>query len=382
MRREHLEALAPVCPVCRRAGRGASPLAVVEVIEASRTGEAEPGEVVEGLLRCPHPACQREYPVIDGVPLLIADLRGHVAGGLLPLLVRDDLSELTESLLGDCAGPGSELDTLRRELSTYGEDHYGDLEPEADGAEGAGAPDADPDPDPDLGPGSATRLLAALLEAAGPALEGLPDGPVLDLGCSVGRTTFELAARLGRPALGVDLNFGMLRMAQGVLRRGVARYPRRRVGVVFDRREVPADLPGRAAADFWAADAAELPFEDGRFALVASLNVVDCVTAPRDALAELVRVLAPGGLALVTTPYDWSPAATPFEQWLGGHSQRHEGRGAAEPVLRTLLTPGAHPASVEGVEIVAEAEGLPWRLRLHARSVVEYRVHGVVVRKG
>jgi SAM-dependent methyltransferase/uncharacterized protein YbaR (Trm112 family) len=365
LRPAHFGALAPVCPVCRRAGRGASPLALVQAI---RTDEEDPARIVEGLVRCPHAACRREYPVIDGVPLLIADLRGHVAGGLLPLLARDDLSELTESLLGDCAGPGSELDTLRRELSTYGEDHYGDLE-------------AEPCSESDSGAGSAVRLLAALLEAAGPALGGLPAGPALDVGCAVGRTTFELAARLGRPALGVDLNFSMLRLAQGVLGRGVARYPRRRVGVVYDRREVAADLPGRGGADFWAADAAELPFEDGRFALVAGLNVIDCVTAPRDVLSELARVLAPGGLALIATPYDWTPAATPFEQWLGGHSQRHEGRGAGEPVLRALLTPGGHAASVEGVEIVAEVDGLPWRLRLHERSLVEYRVHGVVVRK-
>ncbi len=229
------------------------------------------------------------------------------------------------------------------------------------------------------------RLLRALLERADASVEGglgrLPDGPVLDLGCAVGRTTFELAARTGRRALGVDLNVAMLRVAQKVTRRGVARYPRRRVGVVFDRRELAADLPGRERADFWAADAGELPLPDGRAALVASLNVIDCVASPRDALVELARVLAPGGLALVTTPYDWSPGATPFEQWLGGHSQRHEGRGAGEPVLRALLTPDAHPASVEGLEIVAEEEALPWRLRLHDRSAVEYRVHGVVVRK-
>lgn len=371
MRREHLESLAPVCPVCRRAGRGASPLGLTRAIAEDRDA------VEEGLLGCPHPECLREYPVIDGVPLLIADLRSYAAGSLLALLARDDLSEATESLLGDCAGPGSELDTLRRELSTYGEDHYGDLDPGGGGTTPAGALAG--------GPGSAVRLLEALLGRAESAVDGglaaLPGGPVLDLGCAVGRTTFELAARTGRRALGVDLNFAMLRLAQGVARRGVARYPRRRFGVVFDQREVPVAPAGRERADFWAADALELPFPDGGFGLVASLNVIDCVARPRDALAELARVLAPGGLALVTTPYDWSPAATPFEQWLGGHSQRHEDHGAGEPVLRALLTPGAHPASVEGVEIVAEAEDLPWRLRLHDRSTVEYRVHGVIVRK-
>jgi len=151
--------------------------------------------------------------------------------------------------------------------------------------------------------------------------------------------------------------------------------------VVYDRSEHPADLPGRAASDFWAADAADLPFADATFALAASLNLLDCVASPRDALAELARVLAPGGLALVTTPYDWSPGATPFEQWLGGHSQRGEAAGASEPVLRALVTPGAHPAGVPGLAIVAEADSLPWRLRLHERSTMEYRVHALVLEK-
>lgn len=362
MRRSHLEALAPVCPVCRRAGRGPAPLSLARVLRE------EGGVVVEGMLQCGRPECLREYPVIDGVPLLIAELRSWVSGSLLEVLKRHDLSPEMESLLGDCAGPGSEYDGGRRELSTYAWDHYGDLDPEES-------------PDQSQGAGSGARLLEAMLELAGERIADLPDGPILDTGCAAGRATLELAHRLGRTTLGVDLHFGMLRCAQGVLREGVARYPRRRVGVVHDRREHAANLPGRAAADVWGADAVALPFEDGSFALAASLNVIDCVQSPRDALAELARVLAPGGLALVTTPYDWSPGATPFEQWLGGHSQRGEQRGASEPVLRALLTPGGHPAAVPGVEIVTEAESLPWRLRLHERSAVDYRVHALVARK-
>lgn len=371
MLRSHFQAFRPACPVCRKAGRGDRPLALTRVLR-----EGVEGDVVEGLLQCLRAECLREYPVIDGVPLLIAEIRAYLGSALARVNARDDLSPTIESLLGDCAGPGSEYDNTRRELATYGWDHYGDLaDGEVPGAEGAARP------------GSAVRLLEAMLGLAGPALDALPDGPALDTGCSVGRTTFELARALGsrgggaRATLGLDLNFAMLRTARRVLTEGVARYPLRRVGVVYDRQEHSADLPGRGASDFWAADAAALPFADGSIALAASLNVIDCVQTPRDALAELARVLAPSGLALVTTPYDWSPGATAYEQWLGGHSQRGETRGAAEPVLRALLTPGAHPAAVEGVEIVAEQEDLPWHLRLHDRSTVEYHVHGLVLRK-
>jgi hypothetical protein len=44
-------------------------------------------------------------------------------------------------------------------------------------------------------------------------------------------------------------------------------------------------------------------------------------------------------------------------------------------VLRALLTPGAHPQSLRRLALVAEDESVPWRVRLHDRSTVEYRLH-------
>ena len=129
MRRRHLEALRPVCPVCRTAGGGENPLLLADV----RREEGD--HVVEGTLRCPSPSCQREYPILDGIPLLIANLRSYVAGAIDQINAREDLDATTESLLGDCCGPGSSYDATRQHLSTYAWDHYGDLDPEETGAE-------------------------------------------------------------------------------------------------------------------------------------------------------------------------------------------------------------------------------------------------------
>ncbi len=107
---------------------------------------------------------------------------------------------------------------------------------------------------------------------------------------------------------------------------------------------------------------------------MVGLNVLDCVSDPHALLASLPRLLRPGGKAILSTPYDWSPRATPLGSWIGGHSQRGENAGASEPVLRALLTPGGHPAAIEGLRIVAEETSLPWRVRMHERSSVEYRV--------
>ncbi|HEX6903550.1 MAG TPA: methyltransferase domain-containing protein [Thermoanaerobaculia bacterium] len=346
MRRGHLEALRPVCPVCR----AGAPLSLKSVLKE------EDGHVFEGLLGCPTPSCQREYPILDGIPLLLVDLRGYVNGAIDQITAREDFDAITESLLGDCCGPGSSFDITRQHLSTYAWDHYGDLDPDETGEAG-----------------SILRVLERGLELAG----AVPEGPILDLGCAVGRSSFALADG-NRLVLGVDLGYAMLRMASEVLRRSRARYPRRRVGIVYDRRDFPVILPRTEAVDFWLCDAIDLPFQEGTFAAIVGLNVLDCVTDPHALLASLPRLLRPRGKAILSTPYDWSPRATPLGSWIGGHSQRGENAGASEPVLRALLTPGGHPASIEGLRIVAEETSIPWRVRMHERSSVEYRVDLVV----
>lgn len=393
MKRRHFELLRPVCPVCRTAER-AAPLEIGRVDREARDA------IDQGILRCSSSACQHEYPVIDGLPVIVPDLRAYVRDHLHEIEARDDLSEALDSLVNDCCGPSSPRDVLRQHQSSYAAAHYGDLDPAADLAAdpdpvaAADPPPADPppaDPSPadsppadsppaDPLPADPPRSdLLALLDR-GLALAGdLPPGPILELGCGPGRAAIELARRLDRPVVGIDRHFGLLRLAAGILRTGALRYPHRRVGAVYDRRALRVDLP-TAGVDFWVCDAVAPPFPDATFAAVSSLNLLDCVASPRDVLEATARLLAPGGKTWITTPYDWSPGATPFEAWLGGHSQRGPARGAAEPVLRALLD-GTHPAAIPGLELVAEEDDLPWRVRLHDRSVMEYRVHLVVARR-
>ena len=305
-----------------------------------------------------------EYPVIDGVPIIVTDLRTYVSQNIMPILSRNDLSETMETLLGDCCGPGSAFDSHRQHVSTYGFDHYGDLDPQ------------ERKDSPAL-PGSVLELLKhGLLE-----LEGRVHGLAIDVGCAVGRTSFELAKTADDLVLGVDLNFAMLKMAAAILHQEQVVYPRRRVGITFDRREFPATFEGASKVDFWACDGTSLPFADESFSLAASLNVLDCVQSPYDHLKELGRILKPSGGALVSAPYDWNVNATPVEAWLGGHSQRSESQGASEIMLRSLLSGGEHPYAIQELELVSESEVVPWSLRLHDRSFMNYQVHLVVVRK-
>ncbi|MBN9508442.1 MAG: methyltransferase domain-containing protein [Alphaproteobacteria bacterium] len=345
MRRGHFAAFVPHCPRCAGAAAGRHPLLLASVFAE------QDDDVRAGMLHCSNAACRHEYPIIDGIPLILPRLRTLLAERGVELFLRDDLAEPLESLLGDAIGPNSWFDVMRQTISTYAWDGWADLDPEEP------APDATAP-----APGAARRCLDALLALAGDA----PAGRVLDLGCGAGRTTFDLAARHPEAlVLGIDVNLALLRLAHGAMRGRIC-YPRRRIGLVYDRRAFAVDLPAAARVDFWACDAAALPFEPGAAALIAALNLLDCVPDPAALLAALGTALRPGGRLLLATPYDWATRATQVEGWIGGHSQRGEDGGAAEPRLRALLG---------DLRVLGEVAAFPWATRLHARSAVAYRSH-------
>jgi SAM-dependent methyltransferase/uncharacterized protein YbaR (Trm112 family) len=344
-----------VCPTCRASGRGVSGLTVGTVVSE------RDGDVVEGVLVCESPACQCEYPIVDGVPVITADVRGQVAHWLPVLRGRADLSPVVESLLGDCAGPGSDLMRTRYQVSSYARGHYGDLDP------GAPAP--------------REGSLAALVDTGLALLSRPPSGAWLDVGCSVGRATFELAARTGDLVLGVDLNLAMLAIARRVALTGRVAHPLRRVGIVYEQRDFAVDLGHRDRVDFWACDAMALPFADASLDGVVSFNVADCIASPLAHVIEIGRVLRPGAEVALTTPYDWSENVTPVEAWFGGHSQRGPAGGDSASELRRVLSDRV-PSSVDPrLRLSAERESVPWHVYVHARATMRYQVHAVAARR-
>lgn len=311
--------------------------------------------MLEGVLLCTERQCQREHPVIDGIPVVVADAASWASHQLDGVLRRDDLTPFVESVLGDAAGPQSNFERDRANLSIYGWAHWGDaLPPSARGQGGS---------------------FAALLAQAFSLLRAAPAGAWIDLGCSVGRGTLELARRGCEMAIGVDLNFSMLRVAERVRRSARALFPLRRVGLVYDRCDAAvADVP-RDRVSFWCCDVSVLPFADASFSGALTLNLLECVPSPLGHLVELGRVLAPGSPALYASPYDWSASATPLDQWLGGHSQRSASRGDSAAELRRILSPECAAGIDTGLVIEEECDGVAWTLQTSDRATVQYATH-------
>ena len=109
----------------------------------------------------------------------------------------------------------------------------------------------------------------------------------LDLGCGAGRHAFEMYRR-GAKVVAIDTNAGELEAVAGM----------------FDAMgEEWEATPYEAGAV--RADALTLPFADETFDRVVAAEVLEHIGDDRQAIAELVRVLKPGGVMAVTVPRYW-----------------------------------------------------------------------------
>ena len=168
----------------------------------------------------------------------------------------------------------------------------------------------------------------ALLEMVAPR----PGERVLDLGAGPGFMTLEAARIVGEAGVvvGVDKSAPMLTLAE-------------------------ARCASQPHVSFREADALSLPFEDGGFDVAIISQVYEYVTDMEAALAELFRVLRPGGRALIMDT-DWGSLV-----WNAEDAARAKriftawDAHLADPHLPRRLSPLLHGAGFE----IADVRVLP-----------------------
>ena len=185
-----------------------------------------------------------------------------------------------------------------------------------------------------------------------------PRARALDLGCAVGRSTFELARWCGS-ALGIDYSHRFIAAAETIRREGALAYARADEGALttplLARAPANAD-PARVA--FEQGDAMNLRGDLGTFDVVLMANLIDRLSEPRRCFARLPSLVNPGGQLIITSPYTWMEEFTPREHWLGGF-ERDGVRVTTLDGLRAALEPH--------FELTATHE-LPFLIREHARK--------------
>ncbi|MDQ1697773.1 MAG: hypothetical protein QOJ03_3126, partial [Frankiaceae bacterium] len=141
---------------------------------------------------------------------------------------------------------------------------------------------------------------------------------VLDLGCGFGRHAFE-AYRRGAHVVAVD------RSADEVAE----------VKAMFRAMQAAGEAPPNRTARAVRADLLALPFPDGSFDVVMASEVLEHIPADELAMAEIARVVRPGGRVAVTVPRYWPERvcwalSKDYHDVAGGHVRIYRGDVLAE----------------------------------------------------
>ncbi|MFT7880084.1 MAG: 5-histidylcysteine sulfoxide synthase [Sulfurimonas sp.] len=157
------------------------------------------------------------------------------------------------------------------------------------------------------------------------ALTYMKDKPkkrALDVGCAIGRSSFELARGFDE-VTGVDFSARFIQQAQLLKEQGVLRYSVPIEGALESSEEVTLKAYGLEdiahKVSFWQADACNLkPIHRG-FDLIFASNLIDRLYDPGKFLDALAERLNAEGILVLTSPYTWMEEYTPKEKWVGGY---------------------------------------------------------------
>lgn len=162
------------------------------------------------------------------------------------------------------------------------------------------------------------------------ALEIMKERPkrkAFDIGCAIGRSSFELARGFDE-VIGVDFSARFIQEAQKLKESRQLYYSMKTEGDLeafysvslsdFDLESV------RNKVSFWQADACNLKPVYRDFDLVFAGNLIDRLYDPKNFLEEIGSRLNTGGILILTSPYTWQEESTPKEKWIGGYKRDGE----------------------------------------------------------
>jgi len=142
----------------------------------------------------------------------------------------------------------------------------------------------------------------------------------LDLGCAVGRSSFELSATC-EEVVGIDYSHRFIRAALA-LRDGQC-LPYQRHEEAHLHTTLTARLPAHARPEhvhFEQGDAMNLRADLGMFDRVHAANLICRLPEPLRLIDKLPALVRPGGELLLATPCTWLEEFTPAGNWPPGET--------------------------------------------------------------
>ena len=168
-----------------------------------------------------------------------------------------------------------------------------------------------------------------------------PRRKALDLGCAVGRASFELAKEFDL-VTGIDFSARFIRVGLQLKEKGNIHFELVEEGDVVSYHEARLSDTGldRVAGrvEFFQGDATNLKPQFTGYDLILAANLLDRLYDPKRFLETIHERLMLGGVLVLTSPYTWLEEFTKKEDWLGGFRKGGEPHMTLDS-LRELLGP-------------------------------------------
>lgn len=168
-----------------------------------------------------------------------------------------------------------------------------------------------------------------------------PRRKALDLGCAVGRSTFDLAKGF-ETTVGIDLSARFVDAAARLQAGETLPYFLHDEGELGQQHQVSlADMAlhaNNSKVSFEVGDACNLDEKHCNYDLIFAGNLIDRVNDPAAFLNDLPTRLVPGGLLVISSPYTLLTEYTPRSNWIGGFAVDGKPRTVLDG-MKTVLAP-------------------------------------------
>ncbi len=187
---------------------------------------------------------------------------------------------------------------------------------------------------------------------------------VLEVGCSVGRASFELAKHFDE-VTGLDFSARFIQIANQLQTSGEIRYAIPNQGEIMDfKSQTLKDLELDQHAHkclFMQQDACNLKARFSGYDMIVAANLIDRLYEPAKFLNNLSERINSKGLLLLASPYTWDEAYTEKAHWLGGYKDEKSGENV------TTLE-GLHSLLDDEFELIESPFEIPFVIRETARK--------------
>jgi len=170
---------------------------------------------------------------------------------------------------------------------------------------------------------SVKNFTVACVQAIMPHVQGnaIKTDRALDMGCAVGRSSFELAKNF-QHVDALDFSARFVQQGAKLQAHNRLRYTVPVEGDIVEYREVLLDKLGyddvKDRIDFLQGDACNLKPQFTDYNLVFAGNLIDRLYDPAMFLKDIQERILAGGLLVLTSPYTWLEEYTDKSNWLGG----------------------------------------------------------------